>query len=209
MPASKISRFSSRSTSRPVSPAATTSRQARWSRSWDRKGTVGRWGFVHSNARVPPKVAPTNAKSETILDRLLFADTLLTKRCIIPATGFYEWTSQRGKRLPHFIGLPDRALMWFAGISSVWHSGEKAIATTAIVTTGPNETMEPIHDRIPVILHPDAYDAWLDTETPLADLRALMVPYSGEMATWRVDPRVSCWKVERAELVKPLDPAAA
>ena len=69
--------------------------------------------------------------------------------------------------------------------------------------------MEPIHDRMPIILHPDAYSAWLDSETPLADLKALMVPQTGEMTTWRVDPRVNSSRLKGPELIRPDDPAVA
>jgi putative SOS response-associated peptidase YedK len=100
--------------------------------------------------------------------------------------------------------------MAFAGLWSVWtnsDTGEK-LATCCLLTTKPNELVKPFHDRMPVILRLDDYSTWLNHETPIADLKALLKSYPAHlMETWPVRPAVNKPTVEGPQLVKPLDAA--
>ena len=113
-----------------------------------------------------------NARVETLATQSAFAESFRDRRCLIPADGFYEWlTDDRGKR-PLWFSRPDAELFAFAG---VWaelrrRGSDDVLHSCAIVTCPPNELMRPIHDRMPVVLDPDAEGAWLDPDSAADDL---------------------------------------
>jgi putative SOS response-associated peptidase YedK len=140
-----------------------------------------RWGYR------PPwlprdlkQLAPINAKAETLARSGLFRSALATGRCLVPADGFYEWRTLPGvkKKEPVHIRLKGGGLFAFAGI---WVADREGLATCAIVTTRPNDLIQPIHDRMPVILAPDAEALWVDLSVSETDaVSALLTPISGE-----------------------------
>lgn len=106
-----------------------------------------------------------NARVETISTKRIFKDSFARRRCIIPADGFFEWRLVDGQKQPHYIRLPDEPLA-MAGIWGRWTdklTGEK-LTTCAVITGEPSAAVEPIHDRMPVILPADLWDPWLDRE---------------------------------------------
>lgn len=107
---------------------------------------------------------PINARSETIAEKKMFKGVLRHHRCLIPADGFYEWKKEGKTKRPFHIHYRDRRPFAFAGIWSLWTgpNGEELDSCT-IITTAANSTMKEIHDRMPVILSPEVYSAWLDT----------------------------------------------
>jgi putative SOS response-associated peptidase YedK len=102
-----------------------------------------------------------NARSETASTKPAFRDALKFRRCLIPADGFYEWSRTGKAKQPYCFEINEGAL--FAGIWDRWKdAGGKWLETCSILTTTPNAVTSAVHDRMPVILHPDGYDAWLD-----------------------------------------------
>jgi len=106
-----------------------------------------------------------NARSETIDTKPSFRDAFKKRRCLILADGFYEWSGQKGNKQPVFITLPNDHPFAFAGLWESWHDKDHQEApyrSCAIITREAGPCLKDIHDRMPSILHPDTYDAWLD-----------------------------------------------
>src|SRR3989337_2602330 len=101
---------------------------------------------------------PPNARGETVAEKPMFASALRGFRCLVPASGFYEWKSVAGRRHPYYAFPGEEPLFGLAGIVVLW-KGER---TVSLITTAPNELMCEIHDRMPVIVAPEDYAAWLD-----------------------------------------------
>ncbi|MGF1599511.1 MAG: SOS response-associated peptidase [Acidimicrobiales bacterium] len=189
-----------------------------------------RWGLVPFWAK-DPKVGSRmiNARAESVLDKPAYRQAMSRRRCLIPADGFYEWAKVPGhaKKQPYFIHRADGEPVVFAGLWERWRppddgadeSGDRGVAdggdvleTCVILTCGPNETMATIHDRMPVLLAPSDWDAWLaDTDEP-ARLAALLRPAPDGLLSLRaVGPAVNNVRNNRAELLEPdphpLEPA--
>jgi len=108
-----------------------------------------------------------NARAETIAEKPAFREAFKRRRCLIPAAGFYEWQSQAGSRQPMFITVPDRKPFAFAGLWDTWQSRRGAEApymSCTIITTRASQSFSAIHHRMPVILKPQVYDKWLNTQ---------------------------------------------
>lgn len=150
----------------------------------DRRHLVAfRWGLVPSWAK-DPRIGNRliNARSESVATKNAFRSPLRKRRCLIPVDGFYEWQrNEGGGKVPHLIYRADGAPLAFAGLWSVWQDPEEPDAeplrTCTILTTGANDMMRRLHDRMPVILEPDAWDRWLDRDTQdPAEIADLLVP---------------------------------
>jgi putative SOS response-associated peptidase YedK len=145
-----------------------------------------------------------NARAETLLDKPAFRDAARHRRCLVPADGFYEWEKSGSARLPHYFFLRERRPFFFAGL---WQPESAAgPAAFALVTTAPNSLLQPVHDRMPVILGPNSGPAWLGGE-PLAPARfaQLCRPLPAEMmGSHRVDPRVNRATYEAPDCIAPL-----
>ncbi len=154
-----------------------------------------RWGLVPSWATdISIGAKMINARAETVAEKPAFRSAFRHRRCLVPADGFYEWRAEDGRKQPFRIGMKGGAPFAFAGLWERWEpEGGDVVETVAIVTTDANEKLRPIHHRMPVIVAPDDYTAWLDTEAgDTGPARALLRPYPGEpMAFYRVDPRVN------------------
>jgi len=178
-----------------------------------RVGQMVRWGLVPSWAKNPSIGAKmNNARGETVDTKPSFRTSFQKHRCLIPACGFYEWkpVSEGGKvrRQPFYIRpAEENGLFAFAGLLARWRSeaGDDLI-TTCVITVGPNGVMEPIHDRMPVILAPGAWDAWLGAENASTEaLKALLVPApEAGMVAYPVGMTVNRAGVEGEELIRPL-----
>ena len=134
----------------------------------------GRWWLVPWWAKEVPKAAMFNARIETADTSGAFKDAWKTKRCLIPADGFYEWTTNTGDggRDPWFIYQPGTQPFSFAGLWS--HNDTLGVTSCTIVTMPAAEPMTQLHDRQPAILARDAYNAWLDPSTPAGDVKPLL-----------------------------------
>lgn len=127
-----------------------------------RKATHFRWGLVPAWSKVF-KGGWINARSETAAEKPSFRTALRRRRCLIPADGFYEWTGSGKTKQPYWIHLPERPVFAFAGIWERWQGPEGSVVETcAILNTTANALMQVLHERMPVILPPEAYDDWLD-----------------------------------------------
>jgi putative SOS response-associated peptidase YedK len=157
-----------------------------------------KWGFLPAwAADRNAKPQPINAKAENITGRM-WGTALKRQRCLIPATSFYEWQARPGggKKQPMDIALKDGEPFAFAGLWSRWDRGDEPLETCTIITTSANDAVEPIHDRMPVILHTDDYDRWLEPGSKPEALTKLLRPYDGPMKVKPVDALVPKGEIE-------------
>ncbi len=121
------------------------------------------WGLIPSWSKDPSMGSRMiNARSETVAEKPAFRAAFKYRRCIVPASGFYEWQKVNGHKQPHYITHRHGAALAFAGLWEHWQSPDGSeLESCTILTTGANEMMAPLHDRMPVILDPADYDDWL------------------------------------------------
>ncbi len=154
-----------------------------------------RWGLVPSWSNDPSTGYKTiNARAETVATMPAFREPFRLRRCLITADGFYEWKRAGKDKLPFCFTLTDETVFGFAGVWDHWKTPQgQWLDTCSIITTKPNELVRDIHDRMPVILTPDAYDVWLDPGfTKVTELQPLLEPYPAEaMRRYRVSQRVN------------------
>jgi putative SOS response-associated peptidase YedK len=170
--------------------------------------TLHRWGLVPSWSKDPALGARlANARAETAADKPSFRAPFRRGRCIIPADGFYEWQARPGgPKQPFCIRAADGSILAFAGLRDTWEGPDGAMETCAILTTSANGLMAPIHDRMPVILAPADYAAWLDPDGVPERLKAMLRPCpEGFLRVYPVGPRVGNVRNEGPELAEPAD----
>ncbi len=160
----------------------------------DREPALLQWGFIPSWSRDPAIGARMiNARAETAAEKPAFRAAMKRRRCLIPASGFFEWAKSGAAKQPHYIEMRDHQPFAFAGLWEGWRGEDGSeIDSCAILTTGANELLSPIHHRMPVIVGPENYGRWLDpaNEKP-ATLADLLRPFSSDEMTARpVDRRV-------------------
>lgn len=151
-----------------------------------------RWGLIPSWAK-DPKIAHTliNARSETAATKPSFRTAMKRRRCLLPADGFYEWEKVGKQKLPRHIRLKSDEPFAFAGLWESWKPPEgEPVETCTILTTSANEVVAPYHERMPVILPPAHFDAWLNpANEDSASVQPLLVPYpAGEMTVVPANP---------------------
>jgi len=144
-----------------------------------RRLEVLRWGLIPPWADDPQIGSRMiNARSETAPEKPSFRRAFRERRCLIPADGFYEWQRTNGAKQPFYIHMEDGRPFAFAGLWESWgRGGEGEIRTCTILTTGANAVVGEIHERMPVIVAPDAYDVWLDPSSERDELTGLLAPY--------------------------------
>jgi putative SOS response-associated peptidase YedK len=166
-----------------------------------------KWGLVPSWAKDDKQgFKMINARAETLEDRPAYAALLRRKRCLIPADSFYEWRKGGGSKTPMRILLKSRSIFSLAGLYDTWvaPTGNK-ISTCTVITTSPNELMAKIHERMPIILDPEAEAVWLDRGRQPDELRELLQPYPSErMEAYPVSPIVGNVKNESKECIEPV-----
>ena len=179
-----------------------------------------RWGLIPYGARDRSMAARLiNARAETVATTPAFRDAFQRRRCLIPASGFYEWRKDGKARVPYAIVPEGAPLFAFAGLWENWRDpstraqdeaaqGEEApwVRSCAIVTGAANALLEPIHQRMPVILPEEAWAPWLGEAPATPDeLRQLLKPYPAErMRLYPVSTRVNSVKNDDASLAEPL-----
>lgn len=143
-----------------------------------------RWGLQPSWAREgKAESALINARAETLAQKRTFRQLLSSRRCLVPASGFYEWQQTGSGKVPHYISLKDERLFAFAGLYDHWtdEQGQDVYSYT-IITTAPNALMAAIHNRMPAILRREEEESWLNPdETEAERLLPLLKPYPAEM----------------------------
>ena len=151
-----------------------------------------RWGLVPYWAKdLSVGTKMINARSEGVESKPAFRAAVEKRRCIVPATGFFEWKGVARMKQPYAVTLPDRHVFGFAGLWERWKPAEggDAVETFAIVTTDANSAVAGIHDRMPVILPREAEETWLHGAADEA--RRLLVPYAGPVNLRAVSRHVS------------------
>ena len=167
-----------------------------------------RWGFIPAWAK-EEKIgfSMINARAETIAEKPAFRDAFKKQRCVIIADGFYEWKTVGKAKRPVYLHLKSGKPMAFAGLYSIWTSPEgKTINTCTVIVTNANELLEPVHDRMPVILNEDDQDKWLDPTTQeTSSLLSLLKPYPSEaLEMFDVSPKVNSVKNNSPELIEAI-----
>jgi putative SOS response-associated peptidase YedK len=149
-----------------------------------------RWGLIPSwakDAAIGNRMI--NARAETVAEKPAFRRPLRSQRCLVPASGFFEWKREGDGKTPHFIHLPDEPLFAFAGLYDVWRDPDgQSVQSYTILTTEANAVMAPIHNRMPVILRREDEEEWLDpANSEVEQLLPLLRPYPAEeMAAYPV-----------------------
>jgi len=151
------------------------------SQTHNRTSSLLRWGLIPSWAKdqsIGARLA--NARSETAFTKPSFRDSFRRRRCLIPATGFYEWTTSGKRKQPHYIRLPSNEPFGIGGLWDSWEHNSERIETCTILTCDANEAMQHLHPRMPVVIQPERYDEWLDPATELKNLSQDLLPFPKE-----------------------------
>jgi len=169
---------------------------------------VARWGLVPSWAKDPSIGSRMfNARSETVAEKPSFRSAFAKRRCLVPASGYYEWKTVAGKKTPYFIHAEDGAPLAFGGLFEFWRDkalGDEApwMASCSIVTTAARGDMAEIHDRQPVMLVKDEADVWLDADSGKDDLLAAIDAPTPALAWHEVGREVGNVRNQGPELVE-------
>jgi putative SOS response-associated peptidase YedK len=147
---------------------------------------MNKWGLIPAwskDAKIGFSL--TNARAETVAEKPAFRSAFKSKRCLIPADGFYEWRAISAKvKQPYHFARLDGGLLGLAGLWERWTNPEShSVETCTIITTTPNRVTAPVHDRMPVILAPGDYAVWLDARSTADDLLAMLKPYPADEMT--------------------------
>jgi putative SOS response-associated peptidase YedK len=170
-----------------------------------RELTMARWGLIPFWMKDKPKVPHINARVETVQTAPLFREAFEKRRCLIPATGFYEWEKRADGRQPYRFVMKDLEPFAFAGLWEYARIAGEGIVSAAIIVGPANPLVGAIHDRMPMILKPESYDAWLDDGTPAGALRAMLAPYDAAlMKSYEVSRAVNSVKNDTEECIKPV-----
>ena len=173
-----------------------------------RQFALVRWGLLPSWVKDPKTFTLLiNARGESVIDKPAFRAAMKYRRCLIPADGFYEWKPIAGRKQPYYVRLKSGAPMALAGLWETWTgpNGEE-LDTAAIVTTRANRLLTPIHERMPVIVPPEAFDLWLNcAEVDAETATALIAPApEGLLEAYEVSTAVNRTANDNAKLVEPL-----
>lgn len=169
-----------------------------------------KWGLVPFWAKDPAiGYKMINARSETLKDKPSFRKALISQRCLIPASGFYEWQKQGSTKIPFYIRIPNSPLFAMAGLYDIWKdTSGRELKTYTIITTEPNSLLAPIHNRMPVILEKEKEEIWLNPNQPDVNmLLSLLKPYpQKDMEAYPVSLLVNKPENNYQELIKPSEP---
>ncbi len=166
-------------------------------------GLIPRW----TKPGEKPKVAPINARAETLAEKPMFRSLVKRHRCLVPANGFYEWRRTGGPKQPYYIFLKDQPVMLMAGLyDTAKDIAGEPFQTYTIITGGPNVLMQDIHDRMPMIIHPEDAELWMDHDVDaLEPLEPLLQPVAGEeMDLYPISTAVNSVKNNNPDLIEPI-----
>ena len=162
------------------------------------------WGFIPFWSKTPKPII--NARSETASEKPAFRQAFKKRRCLIPASGFFEWAKEDGGKQPYFIFLKDKSSMAFAGLWEEWSAPDgKIVKTCAILTIEANSFLQFIHHRMPVILKPANGMNWLDPDWTESSLKNFLIPIDPEnMEAWKVTKRVNIPSFDKPDCIERL-----
>jgi putative SOS response-associated peptidase YedK len=171
-----------------------------------RRAAHVRWGLIPHWARDVRIGSTFNARADTVTEEPTFRDAWRAGlRCLVVADGFYEW--RKSDKQPFAIGMADCGLMTFAGLWETWQSPDgETLYSTAIITTGANDTMAPVHHRMPVVIPEARWPAWLgEAQASEPKLLAMLAPSDPTLIrTWPVDRRIGNVRNDDAGLARPM-----
>jgi putative SOS response-associated peptidase YedK len=166
------------------------------------------WGFLPSWAKEKQTAySMINARTETVDTNRSYKEAFLKHRCLVVADGFYEWQKVDKVKIPYYTRLKSKQPMGFAGLFNNWKSPEgEEVCSSTIITTDANSLMAPIHNRMPVILHQDAFNVWLNpNEHDKGILLPLLKPFpSGELESFRVTSKMNSFKYNHPDNIKAI-----
>ena len=173
-----------------------------------RQFALVRWGLLPSWVKDPKSFTLLiNAREESVVDKPAFRAAMKRRRCLIPADGFYEWQAAGGRKRPFYVHAKSGEPLAFAGLWETWMgpNGEK-LDTAAIVTTRANKLLEPIHDRMPVVIAPEAFELWLNGDkVDAATAAALIAPAPEDLLeAYEISPAVNRTANDNPRLVEPV-----
>lgn len=175
--------------------------------SGDRELSLLQWGLIPSWSKDPTiGYKMINARSETVHEKPSFKQAFHSRRCIIPASGFYEWEKSGKDKIPHYIHLREGNVMSLAGLWERWKSPDGVeLQTCTILTTSANSLIKKLHDRMPVILHREEFDLWLNKDVDdVKQLSELFHPYpSDQLTEYVVDKEVNSPRKDSPECIIP------
>lgn len=148
-----------------------------------------------------------NARGETVQKKASFRNAFKKRRCLIPATGYYEWKKVGKEKFPYYLGFDNKPFL-MAGLWEKWTDKEtgEIIESNTIITTEPNEFTAEVHDRMPVILNQDDAQAWINPQSTKDELQELLIPYPSDgMTAWQVSKEVNSPRNNFPELINTLD----
>jgi len=164
-----------------------------------------RWGLIPHWVKEPKEFKANlfNARAESAADKPSFRDAMRKGRCLLPASGFYEWKQEGPRKQPYFIRRTDGAPLALAGLYAHWGRGEGALLSCTILTTDANGDVAALHDRMPLILERTDWSRWLDPGEvePRNVLDLLAVPAEGRLESWPVGREVGDARSEGPQLV--------
>lgn len=172
----------------------------------ERRAGLARWGlippWVQSLAEI--RISTFNARADRLADSRLYAPSLQSRRCLVPASGWYEWRTESGRKTPFYVSPAEGEALTFAGLWSIWRdaAGEK-ITSFSIVTLEAAPELSVIHERMPAVLPPEAWADWL-AGSPESALTRLKPSASG-LAWWPVGPAVGNIRNDGPELTARID----
>jgi putative SOS response-associated peptidase YedK len=169
-----------------------------------------RWGLIPAWVKDPRGFSLLiNARAESVLEKPAFRNAMRRRRCLIPADGFYEWKRDGARNRPHVVR--PKGLVAFAGLWEPWMgpNGEE-VDTACIVTTAANRTLRSLHDRMPAVIPPEAFDRWLDCANVEAEAAAtLLMPAPEDLfEAYEISTAVNRTANDSAALIEPLAPGA-
>lgn len=181
----------------------------RQTRERGREFVLMRWGLIPSWVKDPGNFTTLiNARAETAADKPSFRNAMKYRRCLIVADGFFEWTGTKGrKRCFHIRRRDSDEPIALAGLWKHWQGAEGSEMETAVIlTTGANADIAPLHDRMPVILDPEDFDAWLDCDrVPAKEVQELLKPLpDGSLEAVEVDSRAGNPRYDDPHILEPL-----
>jgi putative SOS response-associated peptidase YedK len=165
-----------------------------------------RWGLHPFWLKEPPGAkSMINARAEGAAAKPFFRDAYKKRRCLIPADGFYEWKRKGAVKTPYFIQPKAGGVLAFAGLWERWSAPDGAeVLTAAILTVAANAALQPLHDRMPAILPPDAWSLWLDPKAPMEPLGWMLAPAPEDaLAFYAVSRAVNAPGRDGPELILP------
>jgi len=176
-----------------------------------RQFALVRWGLLPSWVKDPKSFTLLiNARGESVCDKPAFRAAMKRRRCLIPADGFYEWKAVAGRKQPYYVRAKSGTPLAFAGLWECWSgpNGEE-METAAIVTTRANRLLGPIHDRMPVIVPPEAFDLWLNcAEVDAKTAEALIQPApENVLEPYEISTAVNRTANDNPKLIEPIGPA--